>query len=225
MYTIYLLILEQNKYYVGYTDNFLKRFEEHKNGNGSVWTSVYKPISFNIKSCSQERYIWGEAELFFETVMKYGIENVRGFNVNAFSIDYSKMKHTIDIFSSAYFNIISKEEIEKKFSWKNLPLDQKLVNVYNPIKLEKKYFFLCDLISLNKNLLLELGYLEEKIPKCDPVTDYKLMKNHFEEIWIFISNLHEETRILLKNCDYIKNYKGKFPNYSQLSEIFFVERI
>ena len=42
---IYVLLLEHNKYYVGKSNSVKERFEQHKNGMGSVWTRMYKPIS------------------------------------------------------------------------------------------------------------------------------------------------------------------------------------
>ena len=41
---IYVLRLEQDKYYVGKTINVCKRYQLHKNGLGSEWTKLYKPI-------------------------------------------------------------------------------------------------------------------------------------------------------------------------------------
>ena len=45
MVYIYILQLEQGKYYVGKTNNPLFRLEQHFNSNGSVWTTKYNPIS------------------------------------------------------------------------------------------------------------------------------------------------------------------------------------
>ena len=42
---IYILQLEQGKYYVGKASDVLKRYKDHQNGTGAAWTSLYKPIS------------------------------------------------------------------------------------------------------------------------------------------------------------------------------------
>ena len=42
---IYILRLTDGKYYVGKTDNVEKRYQQHLSGNGSAWTSKYKPIA------------------------------------------------------------------------------------------------------------------------------------------------------------------------------------
>ena len=41
---IYILKLENNKYYVGKTNNLEKRKEAHINGTASSWTKKYKPV-------------------------------------------------------------------------------------------------------------------------------------------------------------------------------------
>ena len=40
---IYVLRLEENKYYVGRTNSLIDRIEAHVMGRGSEWTRQYKP--------------------------------------------------------------------------------------------------------------------------------------------------------------------------------------
>ena len=44
MVFIYILQLEQGKYYIGKTNNPQFRLESHINSNGSEWTKIYKPL-------------------------------------------------------------------------------------------------------------------------------------------------------------------------------------
>ena len=44
MVYIYILQLEQGKYYIGKTNNPQFRIDSHFNFNGSAWTTKYKPI-------------------------------------------------------------------------------------------------------------------------------------------------------------------------------------
>jgi predicted GIY-YIG superfamily endonuclease len=44
MVFIYILKLQQGKYYVGKTTNPSFRLESHFNANGSAWTKKYAPI-------------------------------------------------------------------------------------------------------------------------------------------------------------------------------------
>ena len=74
--TIYVLRLEEGRYYVGKTNDVQRRYEEHLNGHGSAWTRKYRPITL-------ERTISGassfdEDKVTKELMAKYGIEKVRG---------------------------------------------------------------------------------------------------------------------------------------------------
>lgn len=73
---IYILRLEQGKYYIGKSENPMKRFQQHLDGNGSSWTKKYKPLSViriisNASNFDEDKYTK-------EYMAKYGIENVRG---------------------------------------------------------------------------------------------------------------------------------------------------
>jgi hypothetical protein len=76
MVFIYALQLENNKYYIGKTDNPQFRIESHFNNNGSVWTTKYKPQSIIeiIPNCDD----YDEDKYTRKYMDKYGINNVRG---------------------------------------------------------------------------------------------------------------------------------------------------
>ena len=73
---VYVLELEHDKYYVGYTDNWEARKQQHFDGNGSVWTSLHKPIS--VKSMEEVSSHYAEITKTREMMMTYGIDAVRG---------------------------------------------------------------------------------------------------------------------------------------------------
>lgn len=73
---IYILRLKGGKYYVGKTDNILKRYDEHVAGKGSSWTRKYKPIG--IEKTISNASVFDEDRYTKEYMSKYGIENVRG---------------------------------------------------------------------------------------------------------------------------------------------------
>lgn len=86
---VYVLKLEQGKWYVGKSDNPIKRYQEHINREGSTWTRMYTPISLEkvIKDVSP----FEEDKVTKEYMAKYGIDNVRGgsysnIELNAFQI-------------------------------------------------------------------------------------------------------------------------------------------
>lgn len=74
--TVYILQLEHNKYYVGWTQRVNgDRFEEHFNGEGSEWTKKYKPIQVIkwINGTKQD-----EDRITLELMKDLGWYNVRG---------------------------------------------------------------------------------------------------------------------------------------------------
>lgn len=76
MSTLYVLQLEDDKWYVGKTDDLAKRFEEHKAGKGSEWTRLYNPI--RIAETQSIASVHDETNKTKDLMKKYGIDNVRG---------------------------------------------------------------------------------------------------------------------------------------------------
>lgn len=76
MVFIYVLRLEQNKYYIGKTTNPNFRIESHFNSDGSAWTKLYRPIEVLeiIPKCDE----YDENKYTQIYMSKYGIDNVRG---------------------------------------------------------------------------------------------------------------------------------------------------
>lgn len=76
MIFVYVLLLQDNKYYVGRTTNPYFRIDEHFNLNGSVWTQKYNPIKLIelINNCDE----FDEDKITLKYIQKYGIDNVRG---------------------------------------------------------------------------------------------------------------------------------------------------
>jgi predicted GIY-YIG superfamily endonuclease len=73
---IYILKLQNDKWYIGKSDNPEKRFLQHKNGSGSAWTSRYKAVELfkvieNVSSFLEDAFTK-------EYMSLYGIDNVRG---------------------------------------------------------------------------------------------------------------------------------------------------
>jgi len=73
--SIYVLKLEQNKYYVGKTQNPDFRLEQHFNGEGCKWTTKFKPIEVLelIHNCD----VYDEDKYTLKYMEKYGMLNVR----------------------------------------------------------------------------------------------------------------------------------------------------
>lgn len=77
MMTIYILKLEQNKYYVGRTVRPTEeRLKEHMSGHGSTWTKLYKPLELVREFKTNSPF--DESKTVYELMDKYGMDNVRG---------------------------------------------------------------------------------------------------------------------------------------------------
>ncbi|KAI9139196.1 hypothetical protein BKA69DRAFT_1126753 [Paraphysoderma sedebokerense] len=81
---VYVLSLEQQKYYVGSSEDCNRRLQQHFTNNyASAWTKKYRPISvyalFPISSTEVNRPLTGEEQrITLEMMKKFGIPNVRG---------------------------------------------------------------------------------------------------------------------------------------------------
>jgi predicted GIY-YIG superfamily endonuclease len=76
MEELYVLQLQGGKYYVGKTTDINRRYEEHKTGRGSSWTSKYKPVK--ILEVRPLKDTHDENNTTKDLMKKYGVDNVRG---------------------------------------------------------------------------------------------------------------------------------------------------
>jgi predicted GIY-YIG superfamily endonuclease len=74
---VYVLKLEDDRYYVGRTSNFMQRMKEHFTYGGSEYTKKYKPIK--IVEVFEEKDTYDERDKTLEYMQKYGYEKVRGY--------------------------------------------------------------------------------------------------------------------------------------------------
>ena len=91
MVFIYILKLEEGKYYVGKTNNPHFRLNNHFHYNGSAWTKKYKPIQIIeiIPDCND----YDEDKYTRMYMDKYGINNVRGGSFVSLILDESTINH------------------------------------------------------------------------------------------------------------------------------------
>lgn len=76
MVNIYVLKLDNGKWYIGKTNNVFGRMDDHMNGFGSTWTSKHKLVQVekvyeNCDSFDEDKYVKKYMAL-------HGIDNVRG---------------------------------------------------------------------------------------------------------------------------------------------------
>jgi len=74
--TIYVLRLQGGRYYVGKSENVMKRYQQHVAGTGSAWTKKYKPVA--VEKTIENVSPFEEDKVTKEYMAKYGIEKVRG---------------------------------------------------------------------------------------------------------------------------------------------------
>ena len=73
---VYVLLLEDDYYYVGTTGKFEERMRAHfEGGGGSYWTMKYRPIKILVRISGSDRM---ELEVTLEYMKRYGIDKVRG---------------------------------------------------------------------------------------------------------------------------------------------------
>jgi len=74
---VFILLLEENKYFIDYAINLKGEIQRHFNGEGCEWTKKYKPMKTLkiIRTRNQEE----TKKVTFEYIEKYGWDNVRGY--------------------------------------------------------------------------------------------------------------------------------------------------
>jgi predicted GIY-YIG superfamily endonuclease len=73
---IYILRLAGGRFYVGRSQDVVRRYQEHVDGSASAWTSLYPPVALErtIESMSP----FDEDRITKELMATHGIDNVRG---------------------------------------------------------------------------------------------------------------------------------------------------
>jgi hypothetical protein len=91
MVFIYILQLQQGKYYIGKSDNPILRLDDHFHSSGSAWTRLYKLVEVSeiIPNCDD----YDEDKYTIKYMSKYGIDNVRGGSFTSIKLDISTRDH------------------------------------------------------------------------------------------------------------------------------------
>lgn len=99
---VYVLQCEESKIYVGQTTNIVRRFEEHKNGEGSAWTKKYKALSI-LELVTTSLNDFREVALTLQYMLKFGISNVRGGPFSHVDLNSTDLKAIVSMMKNNAF--------------------------------------------------------------------------------------------------------------------------
>lgn len=203
--TIYILHLNNDKYYVGKTNRLIDdRYKEHLDGIGSFWTKKYKPLSVikqieNSSPFDEDRYVK-------EYMAIYGIENVRGGSYNQEKLNSETIKFLRNELRT------TNNECYKCGSTNHFASECDYISIDDYIEL-----FITNLNSI-RCLDSEIDYLKKK---------YRNIKS--------INDVYEKRKELLCNvlkCDYndidkysneIKTYYDKFCDKNTYIDVLIIQ--
>ena len=96
---LYVLQLENNKYYIGATNTPIKRYKSHLDGKGPRWTQLNKPIDIIEIKLNCDNY--SEQNTTLDYMKKYGTENVRGGQYTNCQLKIYELQHINKSINSA----------------------------------------------------------------------------------------------------------------------------
>jgi len=107
-YYVYILALENEKYYVGISRDVYKRYYEHVNRKGAHFTRIHHPVGL---VCMRELNCWSkelaeqeETKMTLFMMTLFGVENVRGGDY--FQADFKDVKMAL---GDSLYNAICKK--------------------------------------------------------------------------------------------------------------------
>lgn len=99
IFDIYVLECENNKFYVGRTNNLDHRLQQHFDGLGCEWTYLNKPL--DVAKVYYDCSPYDETTITIELMMYYGIDSVRGGAYNMVDLSPQNVKNIIHLVCSA----------------------------------------------------------------------------------------------------------------------------
>ena len=73
---IYILLLENNNYYIGESSNFIQSYQQHIDKRSADWTKLHRTVT--ISKVIQQTNEYTVNDCVIEYMKKYGIDKVRG---------------------------------------------------------------------------------------------------------------------------------------------------
>lgn len=197
MITIYALLLEDNKYYIGQTKDLEQRMSFHNKGKqGSEWTKKFKPIRVieTIKTnCNNiEEAMAIENATTISYMKKYGWRNVRGGDFC--TLDEDKLRFLLTLNSDIYEDLINIKISQDLASYEN-------THCFFVLKLHGDNYFIGKTNNLKLALLNELNGLGSEWTK---------MHKPLELLSLFKINSTEKSTVRQLHNDLVINFMKKF---------------
>lgn len=73
---IYILLLENDYYYIGESSNFIQSYQQHIDKRSCEWTKLHRTVT--IAKVIQQTKEYTVDDCVIEYIKKYGIDKVRG---------------------------------------------------------------------------------------------------------------------------------------------------
>ena len=91
MPVLYALLLEDQRWYIGKTDNMDQRWADHLAGSGAQWTRVYRPLKvYETRPCGINTF--EEDHMLKEYMRRYGVHRVRGGSYTRIHLDHEEIR-------------------------------------------------------------------------------------------------------------------------------------
>jgi hypothetical protein len=185
---IYVLELEDNRYYVGRTCNFIQRMEEHFTDCGSLYTKKYKPIK--IVEVNEEKSKYDERDKTLEYMDMYGWKNVRGY-------------------AWCSVELINKPKIKKEKEKKELVVSYENTEIRNLYTLENK-----NIIEIGNQLNKSPGSIAYSLEKMKIVERRQQSRGYMNYVFSDLYKVCKQERDNIRMQNKIKKENKKTINAS-----------
>lgn len=231
---VYILLLQQNKYYVGHTSNPRFMTEEHFQLNNTQWTQKYTPIRLLefISNCDK----FDEDKYTLKYMDKYGIDNVRGgsfckeildepekFVIEKMLMNANKKSNFIntnivqnDIIPIELQNnyMFTKKNIDGCYEYEWRPKEKIFgdcsINIYTFHNIEKVYFSVYDYFILVENIINKKITLNE---------NYEKTMNNFNKKYIEFAKINFNNPNIIYEFDFSESLKKFLEDKFRLKNI------
>lgn len=173
---VYVLKLEDNRYYIGRTSNFVQRMNEHFTNNGALYTKKYKPIK--IKEVVEEKTCYDERDKTLEYMEIYGWKNVRGY-------------------------AWCRETLTKKPKFKNKKennqIKEYLINDSDTVIRDMYLLETKDVIEIGKILNISPGSIAYSLEKMGIVNRRQLSRGYFDYVLSDLYEQNKKEKLIIRN--------------------------